>query len=268
MQLSAIESPHSVRTSGSLSMCVLRYEPGLHLARHEHARASISLMLQGSQEERVGLRHYDCATHSALLKRAGVEHTNDVGTRGAHGLFVEMSAEAEASLCDEIGAPLDVVCFDDGATRHLVSRIGQELRLKQAGTWLMVEGLLFELFGTLVRTRLVNSARRRDVRLERAIDYLETNYRKRITVAEVATHAGIHPSFLAELFRKRYAMSIGEWVRHRRLEFARDALQSATTSISGIAFQAGFADQSHLTRLFFARFGITPGEYRRTLRGS
>jgi AraC-like DNA-binding protein len=51
----------------------------------------------------------------------------------------------------------------------------------------------------------------------------------------------------------------------RRLEFARDALQDVETPISGIAFQAGFADQSHLTRLFRARFGVTPARYRRTL---
>ena len=33
------------------------------------------------------------------------------------------------------------------------------------------------------------------------------------------------------------------------------------------AAQAGFADQSHMTRTFAARFGITPGGYRRSVRG-
>jgi AraC-like DNA-binding protein len=54
-------------------------------------------------------------------------------------------------------------------------------------------------------------------------------------------------------------------VRNRRLEFVRDALRNPAMPISCIAIKAGFADQSHLTRLFRARFGVTPAEYRRTI---
>jgi AraC-like DNA-binding protein len=35
-------------------------------------------------------------------------------------------------------------------------------------------------------------------------------------------------------------------------------------SISEIAFASGFADQSHMTRVFLRKVGITPGEWRRT----
>ena len=251
------------RTLGPLTARVLRYQPGTKLIRHHHAGASLSLMLEGSQCESIGRRHYECSSHSAVLKGAGIEHTNQVGNRSTCGLFVELSAETEAVLCDAVGAPLKNGHFDDGATRHLVQRIALELRLRQPGTSLFVEGILFELLGTLVRTRRPNG-NRCDSRLRRAIDYLEANYRRRLTVAEVARQAGVHPSYLAQLFRERYAMSVGEWVRNRRLEFARDALRNPT-SISAIAFQAGFADQSHLTRLFRARYGVTPAEYRRAL---
>lgn len=253
------------RMLGPFSVGVLRYEPGVQLARHHHAGASLSLILEGDQRESVGLRHYDCTGNSAVLKGAGIEHANMVGARGARGLFVEMCGETEAALCDAAGAPLGATRFIDGATRHLVRRIGQELRLRQPGASLIVEGLLFELLGTLVRRRRLAHARRGDSQLRRAIDYLEANYRRRFTVAEVAEQSGIHPSYLAELFRERYATSVGEWVRNRRLEFVRDALRNAATPISSIAFQAGFADQSHLTRLFRARFGLTPAEYRRTI---
>ena len=60
-------------------------------------------------------------------------------------------------------------------------------------------------------------------------------------------------------------MSVGEWVRIRRLEYAREALLDGRRSISDVALAAGFADQSHLTRLFRGHFGVTPAEYRRGL---
>jgi AraC family transcriptional regulator len=250
---------------GPLSAKVLSYAPASRLARHHHAPATLSLMLEGDQRETVGLRHYDCVCHSAVLKGAGVEHANTVGARVTRGLFVELSAETEAALCDAAGAPLGAMYFSDGATRHLVRRIAQELRLRQQGASLIVEGLLFELLGTLVRKRGLEQTHRSDGRLRSALDYLEANYRRRLSVAEVAGQCGIHPSYLAELFRVRYATSIGEWVRNRRLDFVRDALRNPAMPISRIAIKAGFADQSHLTRLFRARFGVTPAEYRRTI---
>lgn len=253
------------RRPGPLSVRVLHYEPGAQLARHHHGCASLSLMLEGEQRESVGQRHYDCPNHSAVLKGADVEHANLVGPRGTLGLFVEMSGATEAALCDAAGTPLGAGCFSDGTTRHLVRRIGQEVRLRRPAAMLVVEGLLFELLGSLVRKRSGAATRRGEAQLTRALDYLEAHFQRRLTVADVADKAGIHPSYLAELFRERYATSVGEWVRNRRLEFVREALRNPATPISSIAFRAGFADQSHLTRLFRARFGLTPAEYRRTI---
>jgi len=250
---------------GPLSARVLRYEPGSQLPRHQHAQASLSLILEGEQRECVGSRQYDCTSHSAVLKGAGVEHANTIGPRVTLGLFVEMTSEAETALSDAAGTPLGAACFSGGATSHLVRRIGQELRFHRPGASLIVEGLLFELLGIMVRKRSLEQPRREDTRLRRAIDYLEANYRRRLTVTEIAGQAGLHPSSLAGLFRARYDTSVGEWVRNRRLEFAREALQNRDTPVSRIAFEAGFADHSHLTRLFRARFGLTPAEYRRTL---
>ncbi|HSE53881.1 MAG TPA: AraC family transcriptional regulator [Gemmatimonadales bacterium] len=256
---------HSVPMLGPFSATVLDYEPRARLPCHHHAPATLSLILAGGQLETVGSRQYECPVHSAVLKGAGVEHANQVGAQPTQGLFVEISAETAVALCDAAGTSLDAECFSDGATRHLVRRIGVELRLRRPGASLIVEGLLFELLGALVRGRALEQTRPGDLRLQRAMEFLEANFQRRLTVAEVAAQSGIHPSYLAELFRSRYATSVGEWVRNRRLEFARDALRNPAMPISGIAIKAGFADQSHLTRLFRARFGVTPAEYRSTI---
>lgn len=252
------------RSIGPFAVQTLVYQPGAVLPRHHHARASLSLTLQGSQQESVGRQHYDCAAHSAVLKGANIEHSNHVGTAGTRGLFVEMPAETEAQLRDAIGAPIGVGCHVDHATRHLARRISHEMRSSEPASFLLIEGLLFELLGTIARTRRAASLRNDDPRLQRAIEYLEEHYRDRITCVEVAAYAGLHPSFLAELFRRHLQVSVGEWVRNRRLEFAREALRVTATPITSVAFQAGFADQSHLTRLFRARFGVTPAQYRRS----
>ena len=244
---------------------VMHYAPNTHLPMHYHAGASLSLILRGTQRERVGRREYQCARYSATLKGPGVEHANSVGAEPTSGYFLEMSADTGSALADAAGAPLDVILHSEAPTRHMVQRIARELKARLPGSSLIVEGLLFELLGTLIRIRAVDRPRAADPRLRRAVDFLEANFRHRISVGEVAREAGVHPSYLAELFRAGLALSVGEWVRNRRLEYAREALRVPTTPISRIAFQAGFADHSHLTRLFRVRFGMSPAEYRRSL---
>jgi len=248
-----------------LSGRLLHHSPGTRLRTHEHAGASLSLILKGSQREQVAGREYECRRYSATLKGPGIEHSNQIGTEPTSGLFLELSRETGDELVEAAGRPLGAVVHREAPIRHLVQRIALELSRGLVGQSLMVEGLLFELLGTLLRTRALDRPRARDSRLSRAVEFLESSFRQRITVARVAREAGVHPSYLAEQFRAGLAVSIGEWVRNRRLEFAREALEDRAVPISRIAFQAGFADHSHLARLFRQRYGMSPVEYRRML---
>ena len=249
--------------SGELNIQELSYRPGASLPCHHHALASLSLTLEGEHRELLGRRRYDCPTYSAVLKDGDIEHTNEIGPAGTRGLFVELSPDIADSLARAGAAPLGAICFVDVPTRSLVRRIDHELRFRHAGSDLVVESLVLELLGALLRTRLRWGSRGGDAWLGRAIDYLEANYREQLRVADVAAACGVHPSHLAEIFRHRFAVSVGEWVRNRRLEFARQALLDPREPVAEVAFAAGFADQSHLTRLFRARFGLTPAAYRR-----
>ena len=252
-----------IALSGGLTTQERAYRPGTRLSPHSHELASLSLMLQGEQSETVGRRRYHCPTYSAVLKGPEIEHANTIGPRVARSLFVELSPEVADALTRASRAALGAVCFEDIRTRGLVHQIDRELRRPESQGDPVVEGLVFELLGAMLQTRLGWGSGDGDGWITRALDYLEENYRRRFKVADVADACGVHPSHLAEIFRKRFASSVGEWVRNRRLEFARVSLLDGSQPISRVAMAAGFADQSHLTRLFRIRFGSTPAEFRR-----
>src|SRR5262245_5248224 len=169
---------------GGLNIQELSYRPGACLPFHHHELASLSLTLEGEHREHLGRRRYDCPTYSAVLKDGDIEHTNEVGPAGTRGLFVELSTELAESLTHAGGAPLGAVRFLDLSTRHLVRRIDRELRVRHEGTDLVVESLVLELLGALLRTRLRWGSRGGDAWLGRAIDYLEANYREQFKVAD------------------------------------------------------------------------------------
>jgi AraC family transcriptional regulator len=83
----------------------------------------------------------------------------------------------------------------------------------------------------------------------------------------LAALAGVHPTHLLRTFRRHHGATISNYVRQRRIQRARTEVASAKRPLAVIALDAGFADQSHFTRVFRQAFGETPGQYARSLRG-
>ncbi len=103
------------------------------------------------------------------------------------------------------------------------------------------------------------------VTVDAAIRYLEANLRDPdVDPDRVAAHFGVSTRYVQILFA-REGMTVSDWIRQRRLENCRKALQSKRLeeTITEIAFTWGFNDASHFSRLFRRRFGMTPRAYAR-----
>ncbi|HJU26434.1 MAG TPA: helix-turn-helix transcriptional regulator, partial [Rhodanobacteraceae bacterium] len=86
------------------------------------------------------------------------------------------------------------------------------------------------------------------------------------TLAELARDANRHPVHVAREFRRRYGLTLGEYLRRRRSEQAARLLRSTTMPLTEIALTCGYAGSSQLSRAFRAAFGLAPSEYRRMAR--
>lgn len=86
------------------------------------------------------------------------------------------------------------------------------------------------------------------------------------SLAELAAQAGIGKFQLLRRFAATYGCTPHAFVLQQRAERAR-ALIRQGTNLSEAAAGAGFADQSHMTRIFTRQFGFTPGAWRRAAAG-
>ncbi len=72
-------------------------------------------------------------------------------------------------------------------------------------------------------------------------------------------------------FRRRFQAAFGEpphrWLAGRRIARARHLLQENRLSLSETALDLGFASQAHFTEAFRRAVGVTPGRFRRDIRG-
>jgi AraC-like DNA-binding protein len=97
--------------------------------------------------------------------------------------------------------------------------------------------------------------------VRRARDYLDAHYAETIDLASLAAVAGVSRFHLIRAFRKETGLTPHAWLADRRVKAARGLL-SAGRAPGDAALDCGFADQSHLTRAFKARIGVTPGRFR------
>ncbi|AKM32265.1 AraC family transcriptional regulator [Pandoraea faecigallinarum] len=100
----------------------------------------------------------------------------------------------------------------------------------------------------------------------RARDYLHANCTRVVTLDEVEAETGRDRWSLSNDFRTFYGTSPYRYLTMRRLDIVRRMLLTGA-SLATAATDAGFADQSHMTRHFLKTFGLTPGRWLRIARG-
>ena len=94
----------------------------------------------------------------------------------------------------------------------------------------------------------------------RARRYLVERFNESVTLAELATVAGLSKFHLVRQFAAQTGLSPHAFQVHVRVERARMLLRQGFSAVE-TAMLVGFADQSHLTRHFKRVWGITPGAY-------
>ena len=99
----------------------------------------------------------------------------------------------------------------------------------------------------------------------RIVRYLETHWSDLdLSPATVATAHHVSVRQLYNVLAKA-DISLGDWIRHRRLEACREQLASAaarTETVAAIGQRWGFSDPTHFARTFKTAYGNTPREWR------
>ncbi len=99
----------------------------------------------------------------------------------------------------------------------------------------------------------------------KAAEYIERNSTERIMLRELAALANLSPCRFATVFRREIGLPPHRYLCHVRVQNAMTLLRSGVP-LAMVASEAGFFDQSHLSRHFKSICGITPGKYLAQVR--
>ncbi len=99
-----------------------------------------------------------------------------------------------------------------------------------------------------------------------AREYLRAFLDSDVDLQPLAAECGLSPGHFAKAFKRSVGMPPHRWLLKLRVEHACHLLLHSNERLEAIALACGFADQSHLSRVFSKALGVSPGAWRRAHR--
>lgn len=97
-------------------------------------------------------------------------------------------------------------------------------------------------------------------------DYLDQNFKNRITLNDLVSTFFINKYYLMSLFKERYGSSITAYLNQVRVTYIKQQLRFTEKTVEEISGELGI-EATYLSRLFKKVEGIAPSEYRKGWRG-
>ena len=199
-----------------------------------------------------------------------------------HSLFFYLPRSALADIAKQTGAPRigelayqPGIGHDDAVVRHLGASLVEALHRQDEANQLFIDHAMLALtahvaqtYGGLRRSAELARGGLAPWQAKRACERLESDLGGRLSLQQVAAEFDLSVSHFSRAFRISTGLPPHQWLLHQRVKAAKQLMTVRDLPLSEIAMSAGFANQSHFTRVFSAVVGVSPGAWRRETHGA
>jgi AraC-like DNA-binding protein len=218
------------------------------------------------------------ATYLYDLKR----HPRYVIDKPFHSIFFYLPRSALDSIAQQAGAPgvgelayEPGIGHDDSIIRHLGASLLEGLHRPDETNQLFVDHMMLaftahvaKTYGGLKRTREPARGGLAPWQARQACEKLESDLGGKLPLEQIAAEFGLSVSHFARAFRISIGLPPHQWLLHQRVKAAKQLMTVRNLPLSEIAISAGFANQSHFTRVFSGLVGVSPAAWRREAPGA
>lgn len=236
--------------------------------RHTHDQFGIGVILRGAQTSLSGRGVVEAEAGDIITVNPGEVHDGAPlgdGGRAWQMLYFDPSALAASirALTDGrtdavelalpvLREPVQAACFRS-IFRATTDPCGGHSELE-------IQESLLLLLSRLVQRRTNDSKRGAPATINRARARIDDDPSTPLSLEELAKIAGVSPFQLVRGFSRATGLTPHAYLIQSRLHLARQMIAQGAT-LADAAQACGFADQSHMTRLFVRNYGMPPGVY-------
>ena len=240
---------------------------------HSHKFLEIVFVLEGNGSIFVQGKEYNVTQGDILIYNANVMHYEQSSTEAPLEVsFIAFDNIQLQSLPENHILPMDaefvVNANGSGAIiAELFDIINDEISRKDAFYIEIAKNtsraLLMYVFRILSQTHGTVELLSKDNVLNEILRYIDRRFLDNLSLEQIADDCFINKFYLAHLFNDQVGMSVGQYIRNKKIELAKGYLTSTKLPISAIAEKCGFSDINYFTRLFKKATELTPLKYRK-----
>lgn len=239
-------------------------DSGRHFSRHTHDQFGIGVMVSGAQQSASGIGVVEAQAGDVITVNPGEVHDGiPLGTvsRSWKMLYFnpDMIWQAGSDITEGKTTQFELlhpVARDAGLMRDVLNLFASHTGAIENP--LRGEELLLTVLAHLGEAKERNTLVDPSVRV--VLERMDDDPARPVSLAQLANLSGLSRFQILRAVARQTGLTPHSYVMQRRLHLARRLIRKGR-SLAETAVEAGFADQSHMTRLFVKTYGMTPGRY-------
>ena len=243
---------------------------------HWHEAMEILYFTQGTAITACNLQEYEVKKGSIVLINGNELHTGIISQFDSAFYCILFDPNFFHNLIGNEYVLFDNIIHDEDCTKLLDRLVETSSKKPSIKNIVESKKLAYEFFILLTERHTKHVLGEEDYKKQfkkldtfhHIVDYLDKNYMENLSVADIAAHFNMSPSYLAHFFKEYGQKSVIEYVNETRILHAKNFLEKEEIPISEIALRVGFSDINYFSRKFKAITGMTPTEYKKSLKKS
>jgi len=199
-----------------------------------------------------------------------------------HSLFFYLPRSALDGLTEQSRTPRvgELACelgtgHDDSIVRHIGATLQEGLRRPDETNQLFIDHMMVALTAHVAQAygglRPGSESTRGGLapwQVKRACERLDSDLGGKLSLQQIAAEFDLSVSHFSRAFRTSTGLPPHQWLLRQRVKAAKQLMSVRDLPLSEIAISAGFANQSHFTRVFSSVVGVSPAAWRRETQGA
>lgn len=231
---------------------------------HYHENAYFTFILQGNVIERNKKEAYNCSAGSLLFHNWQEPHYNIKPKGYTRGFQIEM----KGSWFDKLDFKIDNLQGSQKISnvdiKFLLYQIFKETKIEDGTTPLSIQSLLLHVLAEMFHSAK-SQLDKNPIWVYKIREILFYEFENKLTLEYLSKTLNIHPVHLSRQFPRYFNCNIGDYLRKLKVEKSYTLLVNKQLTLTDIAYECGFADQSHFNRCFKSISGISPNTFRKLI---
>jgi len=247
----------SLRTEG-FNISLTNHSANSTISLHAHNKPYLCLLTSGTYKEKSNTT--DIITQGEVLYRvANYEHSNSFSDKGGLCLNIEMNDYEQFMTLNELKLP-DKVSKQKGVIELYKLLYG----LKQG---LPNDTINIYCYESMIAVINAFNGSGNIKWVKKVKELINDNPLETISLDKLSIEFSLHPNYIVRKFKEITGFKLSEYLTRVRLEHSANQLLMHKESITSIALQNGFYDQSHFCSNFKKQIGTTPNHFRKVITG-